>query len=65
MGYRGFDDYESIGNYKVKCKVCGAIVDTGIMNLVKHSFECPEDEVGLISFHPPRIVFMKRKDVPK
>jgi hypothetical protein len=60
----GFDDFESLGNHKCKCKLCGEVIDTGIMNLIFHYDKCPEQELILISASfGAKIV--KRKDVPK
>jgi hypothetical protein len=60
----GFEDFESLGNSKCKCKACGEVIDTGILNLILHYDVCPEQEVIVFSAVPKaKAQWVKRKDL--
>ena len=35
-----FQDFELLGDYKAKCKTCGAIIPTGIESICSHWCSC-------------------------
>lgn len=40
----GLNDFELIGNFKVKCKTCGKVLPTGLISVSSHWVECTGKE---------------------
>lgn len=35
-----FEDFESIDDFKLKCRICNTEIETGIYSIVKHQNQC-------------------------
>jgi hypothetical protein len=57
--------YDSSGEFtfKVKCNLCGEVLDSGIINIGNHTTTCPEMIVGLVDQIGGKYEMVKRKDV--
>jgi hypothetical protein len=46
--------------FKVKCKLCGEVLESGLCSLGNHTLTCPEMVVGLVGFINGFIVKIKK-----